>query len=266
MSRRKTKLLTYLGLVVLAFLFLVSRIPFISHLKFAATDAMSLPMKIISFPFLEIKKMLFYHVSFEHHRRLIKENGMLKGKVVAMDEVIHENERLEKLLNLKEKSYSGVAANVIARDLSNWNSAVLIDKGLKHGIAMGMPVVNATGVVGKVIEVISDRSKVIMVSDPSFSVAAMIKRSREVGLVSGTLSGQCRMRYLSSDADIQVGDEVISSKLSSSFPQGLLLGTVVAVEYSAGSSFPTCLIKPAAPLSQIEEVIVIRSSTTASKN
>lgn len=235
-------------------------------MKFAAVDVMSLPMKVISFPFLEIKKMFFYHVSFEQNRRLIKEVGMLRAKVVSMDEVIRENERLEKLLNLKEKSYSGVAANVVARDLSNWNSAVLIDKGKRHGIAVGMSVVDASGVVGKVIEVVGDRSKVILVSDPNFSVAAMVKRSREVGLVSGTLTGQCRMRYLSSGADVQVGDEVISSKLSSSFPQGLLLGTVIAIENPEGSSFPTCLIKPAAPLSQIEEVIVIRSSTTAGKD
>jgi len=235
-------------------------------MKFAAVEMMSLPMKVVSFPFLEIKKMFFYHVSFEQNRRLLKEVGMLRAKVASMDEAIRENERLEKLLKLKDKSYSGVAANVVARDLSNWNAAILIDKGKRHGIVIGMSVVDASGVVGKVIEVVSDRSKVILISDPNFSVAAMVKRSREVGLVSGTLTGQCRMRYLSSGADVQIGDEIVSSKLSSSFPAGLLLGTVVAIEKPEGSSFSTCLIKPAAPLSQIEEVIVIRSSTIIGKD
>jgi rod shape-determining protein MreC len=265
-SRQKTKLLTYFGLAAIALLFLVARIPFITNMKFAAVDMMSLPMQIVSFPFLEVKKMFFYHVSFEQNRRLVKEVGMLRAKVASMDEVFRENERLEKLLNLKERSYSGVAANVVARDLSNWNAAILIDKGKRQGITIGMAVVDASGVVGKVIEVVGDRSKVILVSDPNFSVAAMVKRSREVGLVSGTLTGQSRMRYLSSGADVQVGDEVISSKLSSSFPEGLLIGTVVAIENPTGSSFPTCLIKPSAPLSQIEEVIVIRGSKIVSKD
>lgn len=266
MSRKNTKLLKYLGLAALAVLFLFARLPIITNMKFAAVDTLSLPMKIISFPFLEIKKMFYYHVTFEQNRRLEKEAGMLRARLTAMDEVVSENARLEKLLNFKEKSYSGIAANVIARDLSNWNAAILIDKGKANGISVGMPVVDASGVVGKVIETVGNRSKVILISDPSFSIAGMIKRSREVGLVSGTLTGQCRMRYLKMDADVQVGDEIISSKLSSSFPQGLLLGTVVAVENSAGSPFPTCLIKPAAPLSQIEEVIVIRSIKIAGKD
>ncbi len=235
-------------------------------MKFAAVDTLSLPMKIIAFPFLEIKKMLYYHASFENNRRLVKEAGMLRARLTAMNETARENARLEKLLNLKEKSYSGVAANVIVRDLSNWNSALIIDKGKKSGIAVGMPVVNASGIVGKVVEVVTNRSKIILISDPSFSVAAMVERSREVGLVSGTLTGQCRMRYLSTGADVKVGDEIISSKLSSSFPHGLVLGVVVAVENSVGSPFPTCLIKPSAPLSQLEEVIVIRSSTISDRD
>jgi rod shape-determining protein MreC len=265
-SRQRTKFLTYLGLGALAFLFLVARLPFVTSMKFAAVDALSLPMKVITFPFLEIKKMLYYHASFEQNRRMLKEVGMLRARLTAMNEIDRENKRLEKLLNFKEKSYSGVAANVIVRDLSNWNSAIIIDKGKRSGIGVGMPVVDASGIVGKVVEVTSDRAKVILISDPSFSVAAMVERSREVGLVSGTLTGQCRMRYLSTGADVKVGDEVISSKLSSSFPQGLILGKVVSVENSPGSPFPTCLIKPAAALSRIEEVIVIRSSTNIDRD
>lgn len=265
MLRKKTKLLTYLGLAAVACLFLFARLPLITHMKFAAVDTFSLPMRIISFPFLEFKKMLYYHATFEQNRQLVKEVGMLKARLTAMDEVVRENARLEKLLNFKEKSYSGVAANVIARDLSNWNSAIVIDKGKRQGISVGMPVVDASGIVGKIIEVVEDRSKIILISDPSFSIAAMVERSREVGLVSGTLMGQCRMRYLSMDADVKIGDAVISSKLSSSFPQGMLLGTVVSIENPVGNPFPMYLIKPAAALSQIEEVIVIRSSTTSSR-
>lgn len=229
-------------------------------MKFAAVDAMSLPIRIVTFPFLEVKKMLYYHVSFEENRRFRREVAMLRSRVTAMDELNKENTRLEKLLNFKQRFPRGVAANVIERDLSNWNAAIIIDRGSKDGVGVGMPVVNEAGVVGKVVEVIGRRAKVILISDPSFSVAAMIKRSREVGLVSGTLTGQCRMRYLSSGADVQVGDEIISSKLSSSFPEGLLLGQVIAVDSAPGSAFPSCLIKPTASLSQIEEVLVVVSS------
>jgi len=258
-SRQKKKLALYLSLAALAFLFLVARIPFVKNMQFAVVDAVSLPVRILTFPFLEIKKMLYYHISFAENQKLRKEVARLRSQVTTMDELIRQNSRLEKLLNFKQKYARGVTANVIERDLSNWNAAVIIDKGRKDGVGVGMPVVNEAGIVGKVVEVISHRAKVILVSDPSFSVAVMVKRSREVGLVSGTLTGQCRMRYLSSTADVQVGDEVISSKLSSSFPEGLLLGEVVSVDAAVGSPFPSCLIKPAASLSQIEEVMVVFS-------
>lgn len=261
MSRKKTKLLIYLGLAAIACLALFARLPLIPSLKFAAVDTLSLPLKVIVLPFEEVKKILSYHYSFHEKLRLQKEVGMLRARLTAMDEVMRQNTRLERLLNFKQKLHSAVAANIVSRDLANWNSAVIIDKGSKDGIAVGMPVVDASGVVGKVVEVIGHRSKVILISDPSFSVSAMVKRSREVGLVSGTLTEQCRMRYLASDAEVQVGDEVVTSKLSSSFPEGLLIGWVISVETSAGNSFPTCLIKPAAPLSQIEEVLVILSSS-----
>lgn len=262
MSKKKTKLLTYAGLSALAALFLLARIPFITHMKFASTDMMSLPVKIISFPFLELKKMLYYHAAYEQAQWLSKQNGKLKGDLVWMEELKRENARLDKLLKLKERSYQSIAANVIGRDLSNWNAAVLIDKGSRDGVGVGMPVVDASGIVGKVVEVVQNRAKIILISDPSFSIAATVSRSREVGLVSGTLTGQCRMRYLSSDADVRIGDDIVASKLSSSFPYGLLIGTVTEVESSPGSPFPTCLIKPAAPLSQIEEVIVIVRSSS----
>lgn len=227
-----------------------------------AVDSLSLPMRIITFPFLEIKKMFYYHQSFEENRQLTKETGMLRASLTTLNEIDRENKRLKKLLDFKAKSYAWVAASVVQRDFSNWNSALIIDKGRRSKVDVGMPVVNASGVIGKVVEVDANRAKVLLISDPGFSVAALDARSREVGLVSGTLSGQCRMRYLSAGAQLQVGDEVISSKLSSTFPPGLILGTIVAVESPPGSPFPTCLIEPAVSLSKVEEVVVILRSLT----
>jgi rod shape-determining protein MreC len=148
-------------------------------------------------------------------------------------------------------------ANVIGRDPSYWNSTMIIDKGLSNGVRQGMPVVNASGVVGKIAEVGQDSSKVILLTDPQFSVAALIQEPRESGLVSGTLQGVCRMKYIRSDAKISVGDKVITSKLSSSFPDGLLIGEIISVDEGANKSTVESLIRPAVSFSQIEEVLVI---------
>ena len=228
-------------------------------LKFKVISASSLPARIIAFPFREIKKMLFYHRTYAEYLRLRAEVNTLRARLVGMEEIVRENTRLDKLLAFKrELVYSSVAANVVGRDPSNWNATLVIDKGGEDGVQVGMPVVSAQGVVGKIGEISDQQSKVILLTDPAFSVSALVKRSRETGLVSGTLQGLSRMKYLPAAADVVIGDQVITSKLSPSFPEGLLIGEVVSVRSRGTDPVVTCIIQPAVPLSQVEEVLVIQ--------
>lgn len=259
MFRKKAKLLVYLLILLGAFFLLFVRSNFLSSLKLTIVKGVAFPVRILSLPLREAKKILFYHRIFNDYIKFKKEANTLKARLIGMDEVLRENSRLERLLDFKRKLiFSSVAANIGGRDPSNWNAALIIDKGKKDGIDVGMPVVDALGVVGKVVEVAEHKGKIILLNDPAFSVAAVVQRSREVGLVSGTLKGMCRMRYLSEGADVQVGDQIITSRLSSSFPEGLLIGKVVAVRRSEKNSKVDCLVQPAVSLSQLEEVLVIQ--------
>lgn len=259
MARNKTKLLTYCLVIVGTFFLLFTRPGAFSPLKSTVIDAASWPLRIISFPFVELKKILFYHRTFNEYVKLRQETHSLRSRLLGISEVWQENNRLRQLLELKKKIvYPSAAAHVIGRDPSSWNAALLIDRGTRDGLSIDMPVVESLGVVGKLAEVTDDKSKVILLNDPAFSVAAVVRRSRETGLVVGTLQGLCRMRYLSAEADVRVGDEVVTAKVSSSFPEGLLVGTVVAVESNENSQTLECLVKPAVPLTQVEEVLIIK--------
>ncbi len=260
MFGNKTKISAYFLIFAAAFLLLFIRsTPFIP-LKYNVISMVTKPTQLLTLPLRELKKIFYYHQTFDEYVLLRKENRMLKARLIGMAEVIRENSRLGKLLDLKRKLiFSSVTANVVGRDPSNWNATMVIDKGTQDGVELGMPVVNASGVIGKIAEVSDNKSKVILLTDPGFSAIALIQRSREVGLVSGTLQdGMCRMRYLSDKADVQVGDFVISSKLSSAFPEGLLMGEVVEVKVLDNRPVMECVIKPAAAISQIEEVLVIQ--------
>jgi len=194
--------------------------------------------------------------------RLQEEASVLRSQVLERREIIQENARLKQLFDFKRSFiFSSIAANVIGRDPTNWSSSIVIDRGKKDGLQPGMPVVNSLGVVGKVSEVGSSTSRVLLLTDPNFSVAALVQRNRENGLVAGTLTGTCRMKYLSYDANVKVGDRVITSKLSSAFPEGLLIGVVTKVEESQSSPTLECLVNPMVSLSQVEEVLVILNST-----
>lgn len=231
---------------------------FFTPLKFKVIGLASLPIRIVSFPLLEIKKLIFYHRTYNDYLRTRDESNTLKARLAGMEEVIRENTRLEQLLQFKRTLlFSAVAASVIGRDPSNWNATLILDKGSNDGVEVGMPVVSSQGVVGRVTESGSRKSKVILLTDPSFSVAALVQRSREVGLVSGTLQGHCRMRYLSAEADVQIGDKIVTSKLSSAFPEGILIGEVVSVNHRRNEMTMDCFVQSAVALSQIEECLII---------
>jgi len=256
--RANRKNLTYLGVLLAAFFLLLAGAKSFHVFKAGIVNTTLIPIRILSFPIHEIKKILYYHRTFEEYKHLKEETDILKARLVGLEEVVRENTRLEHLLKFKRKLvYSSVVANVVGRNPSYWNSTMIIDKGESHGLQQGMPVVNALGVVGMIAEVDRKTSKVILLTDPQFSVAALVQGPRESGLVSGTLQGVLRMTYIRTNAKIRIGEKVITSKLSSSFPEGLLIGEIISVNESPEKPTVECLVQPSVAFSQLEEVLVI---------
>jgi rod shape-determining protein MreC len=236
--------------VVLAALLPVLRIPILHSLKF--------PLNLLTAFKREINGIVFYHRNFMQNGRLRKEVDFLKQKINALEEKSLENNRLRQLLVLKQNSpYKLVGSRVIARAADNLSSVVIIDKGRYGGINTGMVAINYLGLVGRVIETTKVTSKVILINDPNFSVSGIVQRSRQEGLVCGSLGASLTMKYLPSDADIAVTDTVITSGLTDLYPKGLVIGTVTAIgeEFSGLSRY--AIIKPAVNISNIEEVLVI---------
>ena len=258
MFRANQKNVVYLCILLTIFSLLFAGTRFSPPLAFNVIRISSVILHLLSYPVQEIKKIVFYRRTFDEYKRLKEETDVLKARLVGLEEVIRENVRLEKLLKFKrELIYSSAVANVIGRDPSYWNSAMIIDKGSEDGIKRGMAVVNALGVVGKIAEVGRNKSKVILLTDPQFSVAALIQGPRESGLVSGTLQGVCRMRYIRPDAKVNIGDKVITSTLSSSFPEGLLIGEIILIDDQGQKPTVECLVRPSVAFSQLEEVLII---------
>lgn len=250
----------YFLFLLIPFLFLFIAQTLFVGLKTGVVSSNAWAIQILLFPFKEIKKIVFYHKTYNDYEKLRKETDPLKHHVVLQEEALRENERLRALLDFKQRSvFPSLAANVIIRDPTSWAAVVIIDKGSRHGIRQGMPVVTPRGIVGKIAETGERISKVTLLTDPRFSVAATIERTREQGLISGTLKGVCRMQYLPAGADVKAGDTILTSKISSFFPPGLMVGTVVGIEENFSSPTLDCLVRPAVALSEIEEVMVVLS-------
>lgn len=253
------KQIVYALFIVIPFGLIFFHSPFWHSVKMSAMSVGTASIAVARWPVEEVHRILTYRKTWKDYQKLERQVNALKARVVAMDEMGQENRRYARLLEVKNKAmFSSEAALVVARDPSNWNSSLMINKGREDGLKPGMAVINALGVIGKVAEVAEDSSKVILINDPGFSVAVVNQRSRESGLLSGSLSGRCRLQYLSQDADIRVNDELITSSLSAAFPSGLLVGTVVDVAPGRTGESPRAEVEPAVDVAKVEEVLVIK--------
>ncbi|MDD4981042.1 MAG: rod shape-determining protein MreC [Candidatus Omnitrophica bacterium] len=206
----------------------------------------------------EIGGIIFYHRNLIQNERLEKEAGFLRQRLNTAKEIYLENKRLKGLLYFKQKSaYKMTAVRVIGRSADNWSSVVVIDKGGFNGIKRGFVAITPSGLSGRVIEAADYTSRVRLINDPNFAVSAIVQRSRQEGLVCGTLGRSLIMKYLPKDCDIRAGDVVVTSGLTEAYPKGLLIGSVVNIgeEFSGLSRY--AMIKPAVGLSDIEELLII---------
>jgi rod shape-determining protein MreC len=198
------------------------------------------------------------------NQQLQSENDVLRQRLRALDETVRENQRLQRLLDMKGRvSQRTVAARVIGRDASNWFKSIQIDRGLQDGIQPDMPVATAGGLVGKTVAVTKGESRVLLLSDPTCKVSALVGDSREPGVVAGAAVAFSRqpyleMTYVDRAADIQPGQQVISSGLGGIFPKGILIGTVLQAQLDSETGMYQDLeVEPAVDLRRVEEVIVI---------
>jgi rod shape-determining protein MreC len=173
-----------------------------------------------------------------------------------------ENERLKGLLNLKEQTgYDQVAARVIARDSSVWFNTITINRGSSSGLALNMPVVTGSGIVGRVIALSPWTAQVMMVTDEKAAAGAIVGQlsgSGALGSVRGLgNSGLIEMRYVSGLQNVEVGNYILTTGQDGIYPPGLNVGEVVQVKAGTATQPHQILIRPGAKLDQLEEVAVL---------
>jgi rod shape-determining protein MreC len=251
----KKKKLISLAVVVSLILFLSASIP---ALRAPILNTLKQPFILLNFVRREIGGIIFYHRNLIRNEKFGRENDLLRQKLNTLNEIYLENVRLKKLLFLKQQSpYKLTAARVIGRSADSWSSVIIIDKGTSHGITRGMAAITYLGLLGRVVETSESTSKIMLISDPNLGVSGIAQRSRQEGLVCGTLGSHLIMKYLPEEADIKVSDVVVTSGLNGEYPKGLLIGRVIDIgrEFSGLSRY--AIIEPAVKLSNIEEVSII---------
>lgn len=223
--------------------------------------------KPVSSAYLAVKdRFQSLKVAFADKEALIRKNEepeanlrQLRGLESKIQEVEAENKRLRDLLGFQENAPGDyLVAEVFGRDPSKWFSSVSIAAGSEQGIEPDAAVVCQAGLVGRILSVGDNLSTVLLLTDPESGVGAVVQRSRDLGVVLGGGGPESlTARFFSKDADVQVGDLIVTSGMGSKFPEGLLIGEVVSVRTPQPGLVKEAIVRPSVDFEHLEEVMVV---------
>ncbi len=120
-----------------------------------------------------------------------------------------------------------------------------------------MPVISPNGIVGLVLTVSRDSSRIMLINDKNSRIDVLVQENREIGILEGSTDGSIRLSYIDSEATVRVGDSIVTAGVGDSFPKGLPVGDVIEIEKPVSDLFQIIMVDPKTDLGNIEEVLLI---------
>jgi rod shape-determining protein MreC len=190
-------------------------------------------------------------------------NESLLVENFRLQEVERENQRLrEQLAFAKTRpgiEFRGgqILARPIGYDSNNFVNFIMLDLGRRHGIQVGMPVVNDQGLVGRIREVNDSTSKVLLITDPSSTVNTILQSSRLTGVINGRPGADPVMGFVRQGSEISVGEIVLTSGMGGNFPKGIPVGQVTEVRQRDFEVFQEAVVRPTVDFDRLEVVMIV---------
>lgn len=198
----------------------------------------------------------------EENQKLREKNSELEQALRELEIIKSENNTLKEYVNLKDKyaEYETVPAYIINKDITNYSETMIINIGAKDGIKINMPVISDQGLVGHVISVTENTSKVQTIIDTSSTTSCVITTSRDMMIARGTLESNSTLKatFIPTEATILEGDKIETSGLGGIYPKGIHIGTIKKVVNTKNITDRYALIETAVDFSKLETVLVIK--------
>lgn len=190
------------------------------------------------------------------NQKLREQVGELTMRNSELESKAAEAKRLAVLFEFREAHADApmLAARVIGGD-AGAGRAIYLDRGERDGVQPNMGVITPQGVVGKVLEVYSTTSQVLLLTDKNSGAGAMLANSRSQGAARGSGGPLLQLDYVSNDQEVAAGERVLTSGMDRIFPKDLPLGIVT--DAKPGNPFKQIQLRPAARLDQLEEVLIL---------
>jgi rod shape-determining protein MreC len=199
-------------------------------------------------------------------RRAVAENVDLHRKVASLTtenlklrQSSTDLRRLRGLLGYADQiNLDTSMGQAIMLDTSGRFKSIIIDRGSADKIEINDAVVNANGLIGRVVLTTKDMAKVQLVTDSNCAVGVLDERSRRQGVIRGNGSSVLELHDVPALADVVPGDRILTAGIDGIYPKGIPIGTVVKADQGP-DLFKNIVIKPSVDFGSIEEVIIIHT-------
>ncbi len=172
-------------------------------------------------------------------------------------EELKKYRRVDEMITFSPVSLdNAVLAEVAAWDATNIARTMVINRGDEQGVREGMVATTRLGLVGRVVAVTANASRVLLITDARSAVDCYVQRTRTRCVVVGQNRKRCEILYLPVNADVKAGDMLISTGLGGVYPAGLPVGRIITLEAGTSKLFFKAEMAPAADLEHLEEIIV----------
>ena len=194
----------------------------------------------------------------EENTRLKQAQLLTAPNLQRLEHLEAENERLRRLMAVKEREKaSGQVAQIMYTARDPFSRRIVIDKGQQSGLVAGQPAIDEAGVVGQVTRVFPFSAEVTLITDKDQAVPVQIVRSGLRSVVFGLGNGQLELRYIPANADVQIGDLLVTSGLDGIFLPGFPVAKVTSVERDTAFAFARISALPLAGVENFGEVMVL---------
>ena len=256
----------FFGLLSIALLFLDTRFGYLENVRQLAAVvilplqyAVALPQRAFGW--------LGEYLTTQH--ALIEENAELKRRLAAQGPAVQgfselqtENTRLRALLDIRARyEGSATAVEVLYAGRDPFTQKFVIDHGADAGIKAGEAVIDAEGVVGQVTRVYPLVAEVTILTDKDHAVPVRVERSGVRSVLYGAGSGRApELRFMSPTADIRTGDTLVTSGIDGTYPPGLVVAEVAAVDRDTGQIFAHITARPLAGVDRSRHLVVLAAA------
>lgn len=225
---------------------------------------LTVPVETLAFLPSQVSTGLSESLQLRNH--LISENNKLKEQALLQQRRVQkfaaltaENIRLRELLGSSATLSDAVlVAEIIGADPNPLSHNVVLDKGKGKGVFVGMPLIDARGLMGQVTEVGAWSSKALLITDSRHGLPVEVVRNgvRAIAVGSGSLDSLI-LTHVPDTTDIEAGDILVSSGLGNRFPRGYPVGVVVSVSHNPGRQFASIHVKPLAHIDRSRHVLLV---------